>query len=57
MDDFRADVAKLVKPVAVATSSPTLYRVQVGAFSVKSNAVKLAAELKGKGYPAIVVKA
>jgi N-acetylmuramoyl-L-alanine amidase CwlA len=56
MDTFRADVAKLVKPVAVATPSPTLYRVQVGAFSVKSNAVKLAAELKAKGYQSIVVK-
>ena len=57
MDDFRADVAKLVKTADVASPSPPLYRVQVGAFSVKTNADKLAAELKGKGYQAIVVKA
>jgi N-acetylmuramoyl-L-alanine amidase len=33
-----------------------LYKVQVGAFSVKSNADALAAELKKKGYPAIVIE-
>jgi N-acetylmuramoyl-L-alanine amidase len=49
MDDFRADVAKLVK-------APTLYRVQVGAFSVQANADKLCKELKAKGYQAFVVK-
>lgn len=38
-----------------AASSGTLYRVQVGAFSVKANAEKLAAELKVKGYSAIIV--
>ena len=32
------------------------YRVQVGAFKEKTNAEKLAAELKNKGYPAIVVQ-
>lgn len=32
-----------------------LYRVQVGAFSVKANAEKLANELKEKGYSAIIV--
>lgn len=37
------------------TQTPkTLYRVQVGAFADKSNADKLAAELKKKGYPAFV---
>ena len=36
------------------TSSGTIYRVQVGAFSDKKNAEKLAAELKAKGYSAIV---
>ena len=36
-------------------SKPTkLYRVQVGAFASKSNAEKLAKELKSKGYPAII---
>ena len=32
-----------------------LYRVQVGAFSKKENAEKLKAELKAKGYEAIIV--
>lgn len=32
-----------------------LYRVQVGAFSVKDNAEKLKAELKKKGYDAFIV--
>ena len=34
-----------------------LYRVQVGAFSQKANAEKLAAELKAKGYQTYIVKA
>lgn len=37
-----------------AAASGKLYRVQVGAFSVKENAEKLAAELKAKGYEAII---
>jgi N-acetylmuramoyl-L-alanine amidase len=38
------------------TKKPTsLYRVQIGAFSVKSNADKLAAEAKSKGFDAIVL--
>lgn len=37
------------------TAAPkTLYRVQVGAFSVKANAEKLANELKSKGYSTII---
>lgn len=32
-----------------------LYRVQVGAFSDRRNAEKLAEELKKKGYPAVIV--
>jgi N-acetyl-anhydromuramyl-L-alanine amidase AmpD len=39
-----------------STTSSTLYRVQVGAFSKKDNATKLATELKSKGYEAIVVE-
>lgn len=39
----------------VKSAAPkTLYRVQVGAFSVKANAEKLANELKSKGYSAII---
>lgn len=33
----------------------TIYRVQVGAFSKKENAEKLATELKAKGYDAVIV--
>jgi N-acetylmuramoyl-L-alanine amidase len=36
-------------------SDKKLYRVQVGAFAEKENAERLAAELKKKGYPAIIV--
>lgn len=58
---------KLKKTSSVAAEKPkeektkkddgTLHKVQVGAFSIKENADKLAAELKKKGYEAIVVKA
>jgi N-acetylmuramoyl-L-alanine amidase len=41
------------KPTA---PSPTLYRVQVGAFSKKENADNLLAELKSKGYQGYIVK-
>ena len=46
--------SKLTTTAKTSTSGKT-YRVQVGAFSVKSNAEKLAKELKSKGYDAIVV--
>ncbi|WP_420768770.1 N-acetylmuramoyl-L-alanine amidase [Parageobacillus thermoglucosidasius] len=36
-------------------SDGKLYRVQVGAFSDRKNAERLAEELKKKGYPAIIV--
>ena len=36
------------------TSKNVLYRVQVGAYSVKANAEKMAAQLKAAGYPAII---
>lgn len=36
------------------TASGKLYRVQVGAYKDKANAEKLAAELKAKGYSAII---
>jgi N-acetylmuramoyl-L-alanine amidase len=38
-----------------ASEQGKLYRVQVGAFANKSNAERLAAELKAKGYSAIIV--
>ncbi|MGG3920676.1 N-acetylmuramoyl-L-alanine amidase [Geobacillus thermodenitrificans] len=37
------------------TSTGKLYRVQVGAFSDRKNAEKLAEELKKKGYPVYIV--
>jgi N-acetylmuramoyl-L-alanine amidase len=37
------------------TSDKKLYRVQVGTFSDRKNAERLAEELKKKGYPAIIV--
>jgi N-acetylmuramoyl-L-alanine amidase CwlA len=40
-----------------SSSSGTLYKVQTGAFKVKSNADKLAAELKKKGFDTYIVQA
>ncbi len=37
------------------SSDGKLYRVQVGAFSDRRNAERLAEELKKKGYPSIIV--
>lgn len=58
MDGFRADVKKALAKQQPATTTPAttgkLYRVQVGAFSNKANAERLAAELKGKGYSTII---
>lgn len=49
MDDFRADVNK-----AMGNAKGKLYRVQVGAFSNKLNAERMAKELKAKGYSTII---
>lgn len=43
------------QPVS-APKSNKLYRVQVGAFADKGNAERLAAELKSKGYAAIIAE-
>lgn len=52
MDDFRAAVkAALSEP-----ETNKLYKVQVGAFSKKANADRLAEELKGKGYQTYIVE-
>lgn len=53
MDTFRSDVKKAMTPSTTAASGK-LYRVQVGAFSSRSNAEKLAKELKSKGYSTII---
>lgn len=44
------------KPATPSTEKKKLYRVQVGAFSVKANADKLKKELNSKGYEAIIVE-
>lgn len=49
MDDFRADVQ-----AKMGGTAKKLYRVQVGAFSVKANAERLAKELKSKGYSTVI---
>ena len=44
-----------IKTPVVKTESNKLYKVQVGAFSDKNNAMKLQKELKAKGYDSIIV--
>lgn len=46
---------KLTKKAAAPDPERKLYRVQVGAFSQKPNAEKLAAELRAAGYSTIIV--
>jgi N-acetylmuramoyl-L-alanine amidase len=45
---------KLTKKPVVTEPTGKIYRVQVGAFSNKANAEKLASELKKKGYNAVI---
>ncbi len=52
MDDFRAAVKALLSE----PEAGKLYKVQVGAFSKKANADRLAEELKGKGYQTYIVE-
>lgn len=55
MDTFRKAVKNAMK--ADETKSDVLYRVQVGAFSVKSNAINMQSKLKKSGYKdALIVK-
>ncbi len=58
-DDLAVAVAKgILKNLGIPYNGgggTTLYKVQVGAFSVKSNADNLANELRAKGYSPIVV--
>lgn len=53
MNMFRADVRRVVD--AKRPIEKQVYRVQTGAFSSKDNAIKLANELKAKGFAAYVV--
>jgi len=66
MDTFRADVKKLLTanepqtPAAPAPSSTApkpLYRVQVGAYSVKANADAMLAKIKAAGFTDAFIKA
>jgi len=55
MDTFRADVGKLLVTAnatteAVPPTQKTLYRVQVGAYSVKANADAMLAKVKAAGF-------
>ena len=66
-EDFADKVAKACVEVIVAKGGLTkkkveqpaetgkIYRVQVGAYSVKANAEKMQAKLKAEGYDAIIV--
>ena len=60
MDWFRAEVQKLLDAQTTTPAQPdtgnVLYRVQTGAFAVRANADKLAAELKGKGFDTYIVR-
>lgn len=60
MDWFRAEVKKLLDAQPTTPTQPdtgkVLYRVQTGAFAIKANADKLAAELKSKGFDTYIVQ-
>ena len=61
MDIFRAEVGKLLAAsttgAAPAPSTPkTLYRVQVGAYSVKANADAMLAKVKAAGFKDAFIK-
>ena len=55
MDTFRADVGKLLA-ASMPTESKKLYRVQVGAYSVKANAEAMLARVKAAGFKDAVIK-
>lgn len=55
MHTFRADVAKLLVPSS-PTPSGKLYRVQVGAYSNKSNAEAMLSRIKAAGFTDAFIK-
>ncbi len=55
MDTFRADVGKLLMP-SIPTESKKLYRVQVGAYTVKANADAMLAKVKAAGFKDAYIK-
>jgi N-acetylmuramoyl-L-alanine amidase CwlA len=61
MDTFRTDVKKGLDAAATSTQPPTapsgtLYRVQVGAYSVKANADAMLAKIKAAGFSDAFIK-
>ena len=47
---------KVVRPSTPSKPAQTIYRVQVGAYTNRSNAVKLAKKLNSIGYKTLIVK-
>ncbi len=62
MDTFRAEVGKLLAASTSATTEPastaskTIYRVQVGAYSIKANADTMLAKVKAAGFTDTFIK-
>jgi hypothetical protein len=56
MDTFRADVKKLLNAENAPTPPQKLYKVQVGAYSVKSNAEAMLAKVKAAGFKDAFIK-
>lgn len=64
MDTFRADVRKLLAPPSPPSSTPPtssaepkkLYRVQVGAYSIKANAEAMLVKVKAAGFADAFIK-
>jgi len=56
MDTFRADVKKLLNAENAPTPPQKLYKVQVGAYSVKSNAEAMLTKVKAAGFKDAFIK-
>ena len=63
MDSFRTEVKRLLResetlksPVTFPAESKKLYRIQVGAYSVKSNAEAMLARVKAAGFQEAFIK-
>lgn len=53
---FGLKLKEVVKPVIKVATTGKLFKVQVGSFSDKNNADRLAKELQSKGYPVHIVE-
>ena len=56
MDTFRADVKALLNPEPITKPGGKLYRVQVGAYSIKANADAQLAKVKAAGFVDAFIK-